>query len=131
MSDAVKIGSALAGGYLLGRTKKAKMAIGLAMWLAGKGRPRDWVRQGVITLAQTPEVQSLVKQARGPLVDSARGAATSTFNAQLGSLADGINRRTGLLTGELEPLGSDEEDEYEDADQEPADEDEPEDDTAA
>ena len=36
MSDAVKIGSAIAGGYLLGRTKKAKKAIGLAMWLAGK-----------------------------------------------------------------------------------------------
>ena len=96
MSDAVKIGSALAGGYLLGRTKKAKMAIGLAMWLAGKGRPRDWIRQGAITLAQTPEMQSLVKQARGPLLDSARGAATSTVNAQLGSFADNLNQRTGL-----------------------------------
>jgi hypothetical protein len=127
MSDAVKIGSALAGGYLLGRTKKAKMAIGLAMWLAGKGRPRDLLRTGVITLAQTPEVQQMIKQARGPLLEAARGAATSTFNAQLGSLASDINRRTGVLTGKAEsilPEGEEPEDEHDEAPEDEYDEDE-------
>ena len=36
MMNNAKIGVALVGGYFLGRTKKAKMAIGLGMFLAGK-----------------------------------------------------------------------------------------------
>ena len=102
MSDALKIGTALAGGYLLGRTKKAKAAVGLALWLTGRGRPRDWVRQGVLSLAQTPEFQDVLKQARGPLLESAKGVAGSTLNSRLNSLSDDLHRRTTSLTGESE-----------------------------
>ncbi|MDX6237683.1 MAG: hypothetical protein QOG10_2498, partial [Kribbellaceae bacterium] len=35
MMTNAKIGTALVGGYLLGRTKKAKLALGLGMFLAG------------------------------------------------------------------------------------------------
>jgi hypothetical protein len=100
MSDVLKIGTALAGGYLLGRTKKGKAAVGLALWLTGKGRPRDWVRQGVMSLAQTPEFQDLLKQARGPLLESAKGVAGSTLNSRLNSLADDLHRRTSALSAE-------------------------------
>ncbi|MGH3343260.1 MAG: hypothetical protein ACRDPK_10320 [Carbonactinosporaceae bacterium] len=109
MSDAVKIGTALAGGYLLGRTKKVKLAIGVGLWAAGKGRPRDMLRHGVVHLAQSPEGAKLLQQVRGGLLESVRGAATSAFNAQLGSLADDLNRRTALRTAQAESMESQEE----------------------
>jgi hypothetical protein len=70
MQDTVKIGVATVGGYLLGRTKKAKTAIGLALWLTGKGRPRDMARDQLMKLLQSEKGQQLVGELRGPVLEA-------------------------------------------------------------
>jgi hypothetical protein len=99
MQDAVKIGTAAVGGYLLGRTKKAKTAIALALWLSGKGRPADYARDQAVKLLSTGKAQDLIGQLRGPLLTAGRKAALSAFEGQAGRLTDGLTRRTEMLTG--------------------------------
>ena len=62
--DSVKLGAAVVGGYLLGRTKKGKTAIGLALWLSGKRM--DNSREAFMRLATSPELGKLTAQVRGP-----------------------------------------------------------------
>ena len=52
MNDRVKIAGAVVGGYVLGRTKKGRLAIKMALWLAGNDyRPANLLRNGVGRLA--------------------------------------------------------------------------------
>src|SRR5689334_8606499 len=107
MQEAVKIGAAAAGGYLLGRTKKAKAAIGLAMWLAGRKRPADLARDQASKLLTSPQVLELVGQLRGPLLAAGRQAALAVVEGQAGKLSDNLQRRTEKLGGSVAGAGSD------------------------
>jgi hypothetical protein len=107
MQEAVKIGSAAAGGYLLGRTKKAKAAIGLAMWLAGRRRPADLARDQASKLLTSPQVMDLISQLRGPLLAAGRQAALSVVEGQAGKLSNNLQRRTEKLGGSVAEAGSD------------------------
>ena len=107
MQEAVKIGSAAAGGYLLGRTKKAKAAIGLAMWLAGRRRPADLARDQATKLLTSPQVMDLISQLRGPLLAAGRQAALSVVEGQAGKLSNNLQRRTEKLGGSVAEAGSD------------------------
>jgi hypothetical protein len=102
MQENVKIGTAALGGYLLGRTKKAKAAISLALWLSGKGRPRDFLRDQAAKALQSDRGQELMTQLRGPVMSAGRQAALSVFEAQAGRLGENLQRRTddlGEVTG--------------------------------
>jgi len=107
MQEAVKIGAAAAGGYLLGRTKKAKAAIGLAMWLAGRRRPADLARDQTVKLLSSPQVLDLVAQLRGPLLTAGKQAALAVVEGQAGKLSDNLQRRTEKLGGSVTKAGSD------------------------
>ena len=107
MQETVKIGAAAAGGYLLGRTKKAKAAIGLAMWLAGRRRPADLARDQTVKLLSSPQVLELVAQLRGPLLTAGRQAALAVVEGQAGKLTDNLQRRTEKLGGSVAGAGSD------------------------
>src|SRR3954452_22584405 len=98
MQDTVKIAAATVGGYLLGRTKKAKTAIGLALWLSGHGRARDVARDQVLKLLQTDRGQELVGELRGPLLAAGRQAAMSVFEAQAGRVGGRLEQRAQALT---------------------------------
>ncbi|WP_051300280.1 hypothetical protein [Actinomadura rifamycini] len=101
MQSNAKIAVALVGGYLLGRTKKAKMAIGLGMFLAGKKislDPRELSRLA----AASPLVSGLSDQVRKDLVDGTRTALTSAVTQRANTLADTLHERT-LDLGD--PLG--------------------------
>jgi hypothetical protein len=96
MNDRTRLGAAVLGGYLLGRTKKGGMAVRLAMWLNGTtagGAARDGLRR----VKSSPEVNKLLTQAGQPLVDAARNAAVGAVEARLSGLAEGLNRRTSKL----------------------------------
>jgi len=82
-----KIGVALVGGYLLGRTKKAKMAIGLGMFLAGKKLSFDPAQLGKL-VANSPVLGSLNTQVRKELVEATKSAATSALTKRASGLAD-------------------------------------------
>lgn len=107
MQDALKIGTAALGGYVLGRTKKAKAAIGLALWLTGKGRPRDIARTQAVKLLQSERGQELLTQMRGPMLAAGRQAALALVEGQAGRLTSSLQKRTEKLGGETVRTGTD------------------------
>ncbi|MER6119490.1 hypothetical protein [Streptomyces sp. NPDC001743] len=113
MTQHAKIGAALVGGYLLGRTKKAKLALGFGMFLIGKKIDLD-PRQIGRMLADSPVLGSLNDQVRKELVDATRTAATKAVTQRAGSLADSLQKRTRALGTGPE---SDDEDAYEPEDE--------------
>ncbi|MFJ9886969.1 hypothetical protein ACIQRW_14015 [Streptomyces sp. NPDC091287] len=113
MTKNAKIGAALVGGYLLGRTKKAKLALGFGMFLLGKKIDLD-PRQLGRMLADSPVLGSLNDQVRKELVDATRTAATKAVTQRAGSLADSLQQRTQALGA---GSGADEE-EFEEEDEE-------------
>ncbi|MFH8438984.1 hypothetical protein ACH4A3_27670 [Streptomyces sp. NPDC018007] len=112
MTKNAKIGAALVGGYLLGRTKKAKLALGFGMFLLGKKMDLD-PRQLGRMLADSPVLGSLNDQVRKELVDATKTAATKALTQRAGSLADSLQQRTQALgagsAAEDEETGEDEE----------------------
>ncbi|MEW2544235.1 hypothetical protein AB0910_00405 [Streptomyces sp. NPDC047002] len=92
MTNNSKIGAALVGGYLLGRTKKAKMAIGLGMFLAGKKLDLD-PRRLASAVADSPLLGGLNDQVRKELVDTTKSAAASALTRRIGGLADSLHDR--------------------------------------
>ncbi|MEU3708798.1 hypothetical protein [Streptomyces catenulae] len=125
MDDCTKVSliAAVAAGYLLGRTKKGRLAIGLASLIAGRQlpvNPREAVGLVLQKLAQDPQLAPLVEQARGEMLEAGRTALSATANRRLEAVADALEQRTNTL---LEPPETEDDDEAEDtADEEPEDE---------
>ncbi|MEX2981763.1 ABC transporter substrate-binding protein [Streptomyces sp. C36] len=86
-----KMGAAVLGGYVLGRTKKAKLAIGLGSLLAGSR-----VKPGQLgkVLAESPFLSNVNDQVRRELVSAGKAAATSVLTAKAEHLADSLHERT-------------------------------------
>ena len=60
----LKMGAVALGGYVLGRLKKGRAAVGFAMWAAGvKADPKQLLRQGLLNLASSAEGQQLLMPA--------------------------------------------------------------------
>ncbi|MGA5195253.1 ABC transporter substrate-binding protein [Streptomyces exfoliatus] len=127
-----KIGTAILGGYMLGRTKKGKLAMGLAMAFAGSR-----IKPGQLgkSLAQSPLLSNVNQQVRGELTSAGKAAATTVLNAKAEHLADALHQRTASLREsgpkdepeheqEPEEQEQDEQDEQEQDAQEPEHEDE-------
>lgn len=112
--------AAVAGGYMLGRTKKAKLALGLAMFAAGrriKLSPGDLAAAGMRQLTENPQLAGLREQVREDLYGAAKTAAAAAVDRQVTSLTGSLRDRTDALAKLHEQGGSKE-------DEEPADEDE-------
>ncbi|MFJ8171175.1 hypothetical protein ACIQ64_22330 [Streptomyces sp. NPDC094473] len=93
MTVNAKIGAALVGGYLLGRTKKAKLAIGFGMFLAGKKLSLDPKQLGKM-LADSPLLGGVSDQVRKELVGATKTAATNALTQRASGLADSLHQRT-------------------------------------
>lgn len=84
------IGAAVLGGYLLGRTKKAKLALGVGALLAGsKARPAQLGK-----MLDSPFLSNVTQQVRTELTDASKAAATSVLTAKADSLAGALHERT-------------------------------------
>src|SRR3954453_15842711 len=118
MQDTMRIGAAALGGYVLGRTKKAKTAIPLALWLSGKGRPRDLARTQAVKALQSDKGQELLGQLRGPVMEAGKQAALSVFEARAGQLSESLSRRTDQLSAPSGSSGSKRRSRRQDADDE-------------
>ncbi|MEU3987765.1 hypothetical protein OG229_35530 [Streptomyces platensis] len=107
MMTNAKIGVALVGGYFLGRTKKAKMALGLGLFLAGKKLNPDPKQLGTL-VANSPVLGPLNDQVRKELVDATKAAAGTALTQRMSGLADSLHERTVALnegrdvSGEIE-----------------------------
>ncbi|MFJ8361572.1 hypothetical protein [Streptomyces sp. NPDC093984] len=86
-----KIGAAVLGGYLLGRTKKGKLALSLGAALAGSR-----MRPGQVgkLLQDSPVLGNVSKQVRSELAGAGKAAATTVLSAKAESLADALHQRT-------------------------------------
>ncbi|RFU82666.1 hypothetical protein DY218_32025 [Streptomyces triticagri] len=104
MTGNVKTGVALVGGYLLGRTKKARMAIGLGMFLAGRKLDLDPARLGKL-VANSPVLGGLNDQVRKELVEATKTAATGALTKRATGLADSLQDRTRALNDPLRGRG--------------------------
>jgi hypothetical protein len=100
---------AVAGGYVLGRTKKMKFAIMLAGMASGNKIARDpaqLLAQGTRLLQSSPQLSALSDQVRGRLVEAGKGVAVAVVSRQMDSLSDRLSERTERLSGRLpEPSG--------------------------
>ena len=84
-----QVAAAVGVGYLLGRTKKMRLAMmGAGAGLAGKlgGGPRQLLREGYKRIAATPEVSKLTDSVRGELAGAARSAAMTAATSRIESL---------------------------------------------
>lgn len=116
MNQSVKIVAAAAGGYVLGRRKKFKMAIALGLYVAGKQLKLDPQKiAGLLMkrLGDSPQFAELRDQAQGQLVTVGKAAASAIVDRQAGRVADALQARTERLTG-----GAEEEEEEEPAEAE-------------
>ncbi|MEU9746566.1 hypothetical protein [Streptomyces niveus] len=119
-SKKVCVAAAMAAGYVLGRTKKGKLALGLAALVAGQQipmNPRELVILTARKLAENPTVAPLVEQARGDVLGAGRSALSATANRRLEAVADALQQRTEALL--QEPLEADEAEEEEEPEEEP------------
>jgi len=94
------VGAAVAGGYVLGRTKKAKLALGLVMFVAGRRlSPAELAAAGMRQLAENPQLAGLRDQVRDELPAAVKSAASEAMGRQVSSLAGSLHDRTGALSG--------------------------------
>ncbi|MFG2545718.1 hypothetical protein ACGFOM_25095 [Streptomyces sp. NPDC048594] len=114
--------AALATGYALGRTKKGKLAIGVASALAGQGllSPRELMTRALSRASENPQTAQLLDQVRGELMDSARTALSATADRRLGTLATSLQERTEALLGQPGGEGEEEETQEDREDEEEA-----------
>lgn len=122
MDDQAKLtlAAALMGGYVLGRTKKGRLALTVATYLAGRRfglEPRQLVAEGMRRLGEVPQVAELQEQLRGEVLEAASKAVTAAADRGMATLADTLSDRTARLRERAEDETGEAEEEYEDEDE--------------
>lgn len=102
MGNAVKVVLAAVVGYILGRKKKFKFAVGLGVFLGAKKlkiKPQEIVKGLRKEVAELPIVGELTDQTRDQLLTKARGVVDKVVAKWAGDLATTLTERTERLTG--------------------------------
>jgi hypothetical protein len=94
-----RVALGVAGGYLLGRTKKMKLALMLGGMAAGRraGGPGELLSRGTKLLETSPELSRLVGDVRGRLLEAGKGAALAVAARQVEALTDRVGKRVESL----------------------------------
>lgn len=115
-STKAAMAAGLAAGYVLGRGRKAKLAMAVAAFLATKklkANPQDLLAAGAEKLGDSPQLSQLVEQLRGEVLSVGREALKSLADRRLGTFADALADRTKSLNQVLEAASEEEEGEEE------------------
>lgn len=128
MNDSTKIAlaAAVAGGYVLGRAKKGRLAFALGSYLAGRRfglAPQQLLTEGLKKLQELPQFADLNEQMRGEFKDAGRKALASAADRKLGDLADALHERTARIGSEKDEE-EEEGEEYGPEEEEPEEEEE-------
>ncbi|MGW8954564.1 DNA primase [Streptomyces sp. NPDC055709] len=97
MNNRLTIGLAVGAGYLLGRTKKAKLAFAVGTMVAGKRlqlNPRALLDSVTRQLQNNPQFKEIGDQLREDLRGVGKAATGAIVNRQIGGLADRLHERT-------------------------------------
>src|SRR5690348_15741131 len=100
MSNGAKVAMAVGAGYMLGRTKKMRLALMLAAaGVTGKfpSSPTALVGKGLQSLGASADVSQLTEQLRGELLAAGRAAALSAATSQIESLNDRLGGVTSAV----------------------------------
>jgi hypothetical protein len=105
-------------GYLLGRTKKMRLALMVAA--AGAtgvvGSPRQLLQRGLTQLGTSADLGSLTKAARGQLVGAAKTAAITAASSRIDALNERLQNKGSQDDDEPADTGRDADDEPESKD---------------
>jgi hypothetical protein len=99
---------AVAAGYVLGRTKKGRLALTAAAVVASRrlgGGPGALVAEGIRKLGEVPQVAELKEQLKGDLMDAGRQAVRAAVDRRLESFAGALSDRTRDLGTRQRPEG--------------------------
>ncbi|MER7715665.1 DNA primase [Streptomyces flaveolus] len=104
------LGLAVGAGYLLGRTKKLKMAIAVGTMVAGK--KLNLTPKGIAELVSTqlqnnPQFKEIGDQLRTDLRGVGKAASGAMVERQIDALADRLHGRTAQVRDQLSGVGSD------------------------
>lgn len=103
MKSGVPIMLGIAGGYLLGRSRKMKWALVIGGLVAGK---RAGGMAGEL-LGSSPELSKLTNDVRGRLLEAGRSAAMAAASNRLDSFSDRLHERAeSLVTPAAAGVGS-------------------------
>jgi hypothetical protein len=132
MDPKQKVAAAVAAGYLLGRTKKLKLAITVGSVLAGQrlsSNPQKLLKGATSLVQNNPALSALQTELRGRALDAAKGAAVSVATSRIDKLTDTLRTRGEKKRAEKEAPAESEEaaEEPEDQYEEEQPEEEPED----
>ncbi|WP_405810171.1 DNA primase [Streptomyces sp. NBC_00210] len=97
MNNSTVLGLAMGAGYLLGRTKKAKLAFAVGTLVAGKQLPLNPKALGGLVgqqLQNNPQFKALGDQLREDLRGVGKAATGALVNRQLEGIADRLHERT-------------------------------------
>src|SRR6185436_3064077 len=100
MANGGKLALSVGAGYLLGRTRKMRVALMLAAaGITGKfpGNPTQLVAHGLKSLGASADVSQLSQQLRGELLDAARAAALAAATHQVDALNDRLQGVTSAV----------------------------------
>ncbi|MEU5201906.1 DNA primase [Streptomyces pseudogriseolus] len=107
------LGLAIGAGYLLGRTKKLKMALAVGGLVAGKKlnlSPRAVADLVAQQLRDNPQFKELGDQLKGDLRGAGKAASGALVERQISSLADRLHGRTAAVRGQLDGAGAEDRD---------------------
>jgi hypothetical protein len=119
-----KVAAAVAAGYLLGRTKKLKLAVTVGSVLAGQRvstNPQKLLKGASSLVQNNPALSALQTELRGRAFDAAKGAAVSVATSRIDKLTNTLRTRGEKKRADKEaPAESEEaaeepEDQYEEA----------------
>jgi hypothetical protein len=104
MNNRMGLALAVGGGYVLGRTKKAKLALGLGSLVLGKKLNLTPAALGEYLTAQlreNPQLKEIGTELRKDLGGVGKAATGALATRQLNSLADHLHSRTAGLQDQL------------------------------
>ncbi|MFF3980548.1 DNA primase [Streptomyces sp. NPDC001828] len=131
MNNRLGLGLAVGAGYLLGRTKKAKLAFGIGTLVMGKRlqlSPRAIADFAAAQLADNPQFKEIGDQLREDLRGVGKAATGALLNRQIEGIADRLHDRTlgvqdrisGVVPDVTGSARDEEPEEDEEADERPA-----------
>ncbi|HLT60242.1 MAG TPA: hypothetical protein VK020_03575, partial [Microlunatus sp.] len=111
MKPGAQVALAVSVGYLLGRTRKMKLALAFGMVLVGQRLPKnslELVQQALKTVASSDQFSQLSQQVTGNLADAGRAAAGKSVERLLERVTDRLNSDLGSDQDEQSRKKSDE-----------------------
>lgn len=97
MNNRMGMALALGGGYVLGRTKKARLALGVGSLVLGRRMgvsPKALAEFAAARLRDNPQLGEVGAELRGQLGGVGKAATGALATRQLGGLADRLHART-------------------------------------